>query len=413
MRQLLVVMCACLCYAAPAFAQPGTADRSDPAAAATPVAAQSGDEGRFKAMSDLIERVLDGGGDKNGVYAELGGLPPGSGISVGPGYRYHFADGRAVINASAAIGWSRSTFAQSSFELPRLAGDRLHIGVRVKWQDFTRIGYYGIGPDSLESDDSDYRLENTDYLAFGTVKPAAWFSIGGRVGYLDGVKIARPRRTTNPSIEDLFTPATAPGLGDQSSFLHSDLYADVDTRNHPSRTTSGGNYRVTLSSYSDRTADRYSFRRLEGEASQYIPIFIESSVLALRARVAGSDTSSGNVVPLYLLPSLGGSHSLRGYDDYRFRDRNELLLNAEYRFRLLSPLDAAVFYDAGRVAARFGDLDLTRLRTSYGVGLRVHAKDRNLFRIDVGRSNEGTRVLLSISDALRPGHGSIWIPYVP
>ena len=117
--------------------------------------------------------------------------------------------------------------------------------------------------------------------------------------------------------------------------------------------------------------------------------------------------------PFYLLPTLGGSRSLRGYEDYRFRDRNLLLLNAEYRWRVFGALDGAIFYDGGKVEPRFRDLDITHLKSSYGLGFRFHSGDTTVFRLDIGRSREGTRVLVSLSDALRPGHGSMVIPYVP
>jgi hypothetical protein len=35
-----------------------------------------------------------------------------------------------------------------------------------------------------------------------------------------------------------------------------------------------------------------------------------------------------NTVPFYLLPSLGGKNTLRGYYDYRFHDRNMEVFNA-------------------------------------------------------------------------------------
>jgi hypothetical protein len=76
-------------------------------------------------------------------------------------------------------------------------------------------------------------------------------------------------------------------------------------------------------------------------------------------------------------------------------------------------LDGALFYDAGKVAPRFGDLDLTDLKRSYGIGFRFHSDDRTFFRLDVGHSTEGTRLLLSMTEALRPGHGSISIPSIP
>jgi signal transduction histidine kinase len=50
---------------------------------------------------------------------------------------------------------------------------------------------------------------------------------------------------------------------------------------------------------------------------------------------------------------------------------------------------------------------------SYGIAFRFHSDDRTFFRLDVAHSIEGTRVFLSITEPLRPGHGSIFIPYVP
>ena len=418
MRQLfsvtLVVYVMCV---SPAFAQqtdPEPPDADPPSTqspAPQPSKAEAG--GRLEAGAKWIQTVFRSSKEKQGFYPEFRGLPPGSGISLGPGYRRPMFDGRLVLDGSAAVSWSRGTFAQATVTLPRLIADHVSIGAQVKRQDFTRVSYFGIGPDSLESDDSGYRLENTDYLAFATVQPRNWLTLGGRVGYTPHVTIERPRAATEPATQDVFTEAAAPGLTDRPPFLHSDAYLVVDRRNHPSRPTAGGDYRLMLSTFSDRDLDSYSFRRIEGEVSRYVPLRHENGLIALRARVAGTGTDAGNIVPFYLLPTLGGSSSLPGYNDYRFRDRNLLLLSAESRWRVFSALDGAIFYDAGKVAPRFGDLDLTDLKTSYGVGLRFHANNTTLFRVDVGRSREGTRLLVSITDALRPGHGSIFIPYVP
>jgi hypothetical protein len=152
-------------------------------------------------------------------------------------------------------------------------------------------------------------LKNTDYLAFATVKPRSWLTLGGRFGYSQPVAIERPRMADYPAIQDVFTEVTAPGLAARPALLHGDASADVDTRNHPSRPTRGGDYRVTISAFSDRDFGRYSFRQVEGEASQFIPILHENWVIALRARVVGTNTDGANVVPFYLLPTLGGSRS--------------------------------------------------------------------------------------------------------
>lgn len=412
MRQVFIASFALAVCATPALCQQGS---DNPPAGQTTAAAPPAQphEGWLNATSTWIKGAFDSTKAEDGFYADLHGLPPGSGIHAGPGYRHQLFDGRATVNGSIAAAWSRSTVAQGTFELPRLAGGRVTIGAQAKRQDFSRVDFFGIGPDTREADGSQFRLQNADYVGYGRVKPRTWLIVGGRVGYSDRITIERPRFASSPPVQDLFTPATAPGLVDHPAFLHGDVSVDVDTRNHPARPTSGGDYRVSIASFNDRNFDRYSFRQVEAEASQFIPILHENWVIALRARVARTDTSNGNVAPFYLLPSLGGSASLRGYEDTRFRDRNLLSLNAEYRWRVFGALDGALFYDTGKVARRFGDLDLTDLKNSYGIGFRFHSSDATLFRLDVGHGKEGTRVLVSLTEALRAGHGSVLIPYVP
>jgi hypothetical protein len=417
-RQLLIVVLSFGVCAAPALAQ--EADQNAQASVAPATTTQlppaqlppSLGENKLKTSADWIQNRFGSGKSKEGFYPEFGNLPPGSGISAGPGFR-HDVFGGAVVDASAVVGWSLSTAGQAQLKWPQLAGRHLNVGVEAEWQDFKRITFFGIGQTSLEADRSDFRLQNMDYSGFASVTAHDWLTFGGSVGYLPRATIERPVHTIDPATQDLFTEATAPGLFDHPALLHSDAFINVDTRDHPARPSTGGDYRVTFSDFSDRDLDRFSFRRVEAEASQYFPILRDNWVIALRARVAGSDTSNNNEVPFYLLPTLGSSRTLRGYDDYRFRDRNLLLLNAEYRWTVFGALDGALFYDAGKVTPRFGDLDLSHLKTSYGVGLRFHSDQTTFVRLDVGHSTEGTRLIFSFSESLTPGHRSILVPYVP
>jgi outer membrane protein assembly factor BamA len=374
---------------------------------------QPADESWLKTTADWIKKRFRQDRPRNGFYAAFRGFPPGSGIAAGPGYRQDLFSGRGLVDASALASWSRGTVAQARFELPHLASDDLTVGAEVKRQDFTRINFFGVGPESRKNDHSGYALRNTDYLGFVTFRLDAAVSVGGQLGYSQPVTIGRPRATSHPSTEDVFSSDAAPAVSAQPAFLHGEVFVEVDTRNNPSRPTTGGSYRVSVSSFSDRDYNRFSFRRYEAETSQYIPTFNERGVIAVRARVTSSDTNAGNVVPFYLLPAVGGSRSLRGYSDYRFTDRNALLLNAEYRWRVHRMVDAAVFYDVGQVAPRIGALDFTSLKTSYGVGVRIISRTNTFIRIDVGHSNEGTRLFLSLGEVLRPGHRSILMPYVP
>ena len=49
-----------------------------------------------------------------------------------------------------------------------------------------------------------------------------------------------------------------------------------------------------------------------------------------------TDTADGQVLPYFMMPSLGGGSDLRGFGSWRFRDRHSLLLQAEWRVQLRS-----------------------------------------------------------------------------
>jgi outer membrane protein assembly factor BamA len=151
---------------------------------------------------------------------------------------------------------------------------------------------------------------------------------------------------------------------------------------------------VTLADFADRD-ETYSFRRADGEIIQHLPILRETWVLSFRGRVQSVLDDDDNV-PYYLLPSLGSGSTLRGYSTGRFRDRHALLTNAEFRWipsRLA--LDMAIFYDAGKVASRFEDLDFNDLKSNWGIGVRFHGPTATPLRIEMARGSDGWHLVFS------------------
>jgi len=356
------------------------------------------------------ETRIDGAAPASeGFFPEFGGIIPGGGISVGPGYRHRLFGDRAIVRASAAVSPRRYTMMRSDIEWPQLLHHRLSLGGQVKYQDFTQINFFGIGSRSLKSDRTDYRLKDLDALAFATARLKPWLSVTGRAGLLQRLAINRGLSTLYPSTAERFDDLGAPGLTQQPNYVHADVAVDVNTLDRPGYPSSGGRYRASVAMFHDRDLARDSFRRFEADAAQYVPL--GRSVLAFRGRIDVSQTGPGQEVPFYLLPSLGGSNSLRGYLDYRFRDRDMLLMNAEYRWPILRRVDAAVFYDAGSVASA-SNLLSRKIYTDYGAGLRLHSATRMLVRLDVARGEEGTRALVSFSAPLALPNRAI-APYVP
>ncbi len=118
-----------------------------------------------------------------------------------------------------------------------------------------------------------------------------------------------------------------------------------------------------------------------------------------------TSTTAGDL-PFYSLPTLGGSRTLRGFIEGRFRDRSLWHASAEYRFWVLTRgfpipftkslrverVGLALFADAGSVADDWPDLFESRVWANAGVGLRITLERDAPFRVDVGFSGEGVEV---------------------
>jgi hemolysin activation/secretion protein len=124
-----------------------------------------------------------------------------------------------------------------------------------------------------------------------------------------------------------------------------------------------------------------------------------TDVIAFRARVTYANNTPGHVVPFYMLPTVGGGSSLRAFDDFRYRDENALLLNAEYPIPVHKFADVALFGDAGKVANDYRGSIRKGLIADYGVGLRLHTATRTIFRLDVAHGREGNRFLAKVNKA--------------
>lgn len=338
------------------------------------------------------DRHFGNGEITSGFYADAWNMIPGAGwISVGPGYRQWYAKNRAFLDASTAISWRGYKTAQARFELPRLARSRLLVGSQVRWQDFKRVSHYGEGSEALESNLSRFRLESKNLVGYATLRPVQWLAVDTEIGWLD-----------------------VDARSDQTTFIHSEAAITADTRDFPGHPLRGGLVRAAIGHYSDRDSHLFSFRRYEAEAARFVPLAGSRLVVALHGWLVTSDTSDGRQVPFYLQPGLGGHNSLRSYADYRFHDRNLMLVNAEARIALMTHVDAAVFVDAGNVASRFEDLNLER--RSYGAGLRLHSRRQTYGRIDVARGDEGWRFLFRLTEPLtlaRNSRRTAAVPFVP
>ena len=342
----------------------------------------------------IIDRLEDWGffmGAPRGFYPWLGSVFPGGGTAAGAGVRKPFGDDGAV---NVFGGYSFNSFwrGEANVELPTFAQNRARITLSGRYIDAPEVRYHGIGNDTLKEDETRYGYTPASGGARLDVEASQYFSLGGGVTYLD---IGTSTGGTTPSIEQRFSPADTPGLElDSFSYINSTARAAFDWRRPAGYSGTGGLYRVQFDDYRERDHDGYSFRSLEAEVRQLIPLMRANWVLALRGLATVTDIDDAGAVPYFLLPSLGGGSTLRGYPDFRFRDRHRVLMNAEVRWTPARFLDMAVFYDTGKVASRRSDLDFDNLQDTYGIGMRVVGPKGYAFRAEVAHSREHSARLI-------------------
>jgi len=310
----------------------------------------------------------------------------GGGFVLGAGWGKHVSSYNLIdLRGSYTIeGYKRL---EAEFLAPRLLDRRASFSLIGGWREATEVGFYGFGTANTSADDRvNYSFSQPYAQATLAVRPARRYLVLGA-----GLEFTKWDQGSGsgsaPSVEEVYTPESLPGLGASPTYLHAHGSVAIDWRPAADYARKGGSYGVRFHDYVDQD-DAYGFQQVDYEAIQHIPILRDAWVLSLRGRVQTTFTKDGQVIPFFMLPALGGGSSLRGFSSWRFRDRHSLLLSAEWRVLANRYLDMAVFYDAGKVVARQSDLDLDGLKDDYGLGFRFHGPATTPLRIELARSNE-------------------------
>jgi hypothetical protein len=340
----------------------------------------------------LLEIERAGGfGVARGVILTFGDIKRGSGIALGPAYGKTFASG-AVFFAKAGYSVNKYKLLQTSIASPPIANGSLWFKGRVRWQDAPAVSVFPIGPDSPHVD-AKYSETKTELSGYGTFRPVRLLRFEAGAGverYQSGLAYVPKKPDLTPMFEGL------PGGGADPRYLHGYASAAIDSRDGEGYSRRGTLLRGTLHDYHEENGGPYSFQRVDGDAEQYVPILQGNWVLYLGLHASTTSTSPGHTVPFFLMPDLGGNN-LRGFVNYRFRDRHSLLVTAEYRWYAQEYLDAAIFYDAGKTVPDRSALDFTGLKSAVGAGIRLHGAQSTVVRFDVAHSREGFRFVLAFT----------------
>jgi hypothetical protein len=373
-----------------------------------------GVERMFLTLSDerLMDRLFN---PRKGFFVRVGLPVEGAAFAAGPAWRASDAGRRYTFTASAAGSISREWLGELALQipdaLPGLGRDRFFVDLSLSRSGRVENEFWGLGNATSETDKTVFRIAQTAVGGSFGIRLLPWLSVAGTAArFAPGIKA--PSSST-PVITDVFDESTAPGLTSQPLFFRSGLTVDLDYRDAipPIRTavrldqlplagaSRGGRYQGTLTWYDDRELDRYSFRKTTVDLQQFVPLLHGHRVLAVRALAVLTDTASDRAVPFYLSPTFGGLNIGRGYPTFRFRDRNLVALQAEYRYQVSPLVSAALFADAGQVAPRVEAIAWSRFKTTFGTGVRFGAGSAAALRFDLAFGGDGPTFIFGLGHA--------------
>lgn len=364
------------------------------------------------------------------LHIAAGSIAPQNGFGLGPAFVAHSnskekwrlswnVDAIASFNRSWRAGvYMKAIYSKQppiiivtdpnqhpSIDLTR---ERPVINVYAQGISLNNVDYYGLGNSTSREAESVFGMRETVVGASATV-PVPKLKNVSVFGEINGrfVALRTEHGGATPSIDQVYTPISAPGLANQPGFLQ----LGEGVRIYPSffQNHVQLDYKATFQEFI-APASNNSFNRFTADVAHHFPIYhgqlsfkprsfngpdqcaadigqpcpptAKSSdrwgEFGLRLIFSESFVSAENTIPFYFQPTLGGSdlngeQLLPSYRDFRFRAPNVLLFRGSFEHSLWGPLGVTFMADEGKVALTHSELDFTHLKHSFGAGLTLRA----------------------------------------
>jgi outer membrane protein assembly factor BamA len=218
--------------------------------------------------------------------------------------------------------------------------------------------FWGIGNEASDELEEDYTPRMVNFSG-----EFQWQVLPG--WYVGGTVQAAYRELTDVAEDGQLASGLVPG-SDDGTIMGAGLLFTRDTRNNAVYPSAGSYHQVRATLYSGTFGSDYAFGHYVLDLRKYVSP-VADHVLAFRGL---AELSSGQP-PFDLLPQLGGDVLLRGYYQGRFRDRQLVAAQAEYRAPVWWRLGAVGFAGVGQVRPSLDGLTWGGFKASVGGGLRV------------------------------------------
>ena len=250
-----------------------------------------------------------------GIRPLIGGMPSGSGFVLGVGYLRD--PDYALVKFEANARHSTRSFTELDtgieFPSPRL-GRALQTRVNVAYQDYTSLRFFGLGNDSSASDRTFYGQKNKIFGGGVTANLTDSFKLTGDV---DRWRVEVDGGDREPSLETVFAPPSVPGFTrinrDFNVFRTGATLSLLDNVIPSAGIFLSGE----AQRYDDRGSGVFDFYRVVGEVKAYVPLGYRNRMLAIRVRTSQATADDNQRVPFYMMETLGGARTIRGYREYR------------------------------------------------------------------------------------------------
>jgi hypothetical protein len=313
------------------------------------------------------------------------------------------------------------------------------VNVYAQSISLNKLTFFGLGPETTVAGRSFYGM--TEHIVgANTIRPIYERLNMGVHGEINAraVDIRPSRNQPSPSIEQIYTPASAPGIDNQPFFLQ--LGAGVRMRPSALNNLLHFNYDVSYRPFFAVSDSSFSFQRLTVDLYQEISLHhtnmrvardtngpndclidptadhprcpqvsvrnLEGS-LGLRVFTSLSMTPGGDTVPFYFQPTLGGAdingnNSLSSYQDYRFRAPNILLFQEKFEHSVGKlPLGVTLQADQAKLGLTRGDIGSSHWFHSYAAGLTLRAGGfPQVYLLFAFGGKEGTHTLANMNTSL-------------
>jgi hypothetical protein len=308
-----------------------------------------------------------------------------------------------------------------------------------------KLNFFGLGNDSLAADRSVFGMRET-IVGGNVIKPVTeWAAISGLnlalLAEVNGrfVNLRGNHGESSPSIEQIYTEGTAPGLTTQPGFVQ--LMEGVRIKPVLFNDHLQLNYLANFQQFFAPSNSHYSFLRWTVDLGHTVNLYGQtqsgprdtngpnecapslgaekcqpvsfsrnlSGTIGVRLLISESMTSGSSVVPFFFQPTLGGSDingssALGSYQDYRFRAPNVLLLRENFEHSIWGPLGFAFMADQGKVALARGDIAFSHLKHSFATGITIRAGGLPAVSLMYAwGGNEGHHTIFNLNTSLLGG----------